>query len=171
MFHLEDSGLPNVWLTSGYRTGEDEFGPYFSIDDIPGLYRTLLPVLAHGFGVMTAGQLRLIRRTLKLTQVELGALLGRTEQSVLLWERDGKIPEDVNQPAPEKIVLCHEAGQWLHVMDSNEYRTTIKWGVPISMQGFVDISGSTNSSPSAIKAGTTVKFVSVFSQDENVVWQ
>lgn len=88
MYHMTNSGLDNVWLENGYKTGTDKFGPYYNIKDIPGLYRAILLVLAHGRGELTARELRIIRRNLKLTQKELAEALGRKEQTVLLWERD-----------------------------------------------------------------------------------
>lgn len=137
MFHMTNSGLPNVWLQSGYKTGEDKFGPYYSIEDLPGLYKAIALSLAHGGGGLSADELRVIRRQLELTQAQLGRALGREEQTVLLWERRGKIPADaaqqikllvlrrfsprmalddafhhLEQPKPERIVLTRRNNQW-----------------------------------------------------------
>lgn len=137
MFHMTNSGLPNVWLQSGYKTGTDRFGPFYSIDDLPGLYRAIALALAHGGGQLSADELRVIRRQLALTQAQLGAALGRTEQTVLLWERSGKIPADaaqhiklmvlrhfspkmtigdafqhLEQPKPARIVMARRDNQW-----------------------------------------------------------
>ncbi|MDP2793372.1 MAG: hypothetical protein Q8O25_04710 [Sulfurisoma sp.] len=142
MFHMTNSGLPNVWLQSGYRTGEDKFGPYYSIDDLPGLYRAIALSLAHGGGQLSATELRVIRRQLQLTQADLGKRLGRTEQTVLLWERRGIIPADaaqqiklmvlrhfsprmtiddafrhLEQPKPERIVMARRHDQWECALD------------------------------------------------------
>ncbi len=145
MFHMTNSGLPNVWLQSGYRTGEDKFGPYYSIEDLPGLYRAIALSLAHGGGDLSADELRVIRRQLKLTQAQLAAKLGRTDQAVLLWERRGKIPADaaqqikllvlrrfsprmaiedafrhLEQPKPARIVLVRRDGQWECALATND---------------------------------------------------
>lgn len=87
MYHFKDSGIENVWLQNGYRTGTDKFGPYLSIDDIPGLYRAIAIALAHGGGSLTCAQLRLMRQQLYMTQKQLAEKIGRTEQTILLWER------------------------------------------------------------------------------------
>lgn len=100
MFHMKNSGLPNVWLEDGYETGEDKFGPYYSIIDIPGLYKAISMEVARGRGSLSASELRLLRRQLELTQKDLGLRIGRTEQTVLLWEkeeceaRSTKIPDN-----------------------------------------------------------------------------
>jgi DNA-binding XRE family transcriptional regulator len=137
MFHMTNCGLPNVWLQSGYKTGTDKFGPFYSIVDLPGLYRAIALALAHGAGQLSADELRVIRRQLELTQAQLGAALGRTEQTVLLWERGGKIPADsaktvklmilrhfspritiedafqhLEQRKPARIVLARTQNQW-----------------------------------------------------------
>lgn len=137
MFHMTNCGLPNVWLQSGFKTGTDKFGSFYSIDDLPGLYRAIALALAHGSGLLSADELRVIRRQLGLTQAQLGAALGRTEQTVLLWERSGKIPADsaqtiklmvlrkfsprmiideafrhLEQRKPERIVLTRRDNQW-----------------------------------------------------------
>ncbi len=142
MYNLKNSGLPNVWLQDGYKTGTDKFGPYYSIEDIPGLYRAIAVVLAHGCGDLTARELRIIRQQLGLTQKQLADKLGRTEQTVLLWERDrtnkrAAIPTDaaqlikfmvlehlrpdmtvaaafrhIGQPRPEHLVMTRSNSQW-----------------------------------------------------------
>lgn len=102
MHHFKDSGLENVWLQDGYRTGTDKFGSYVSIDDIPGLYRAIAIALAHGGGFLCAGGMRLLRQQLDMTQKELAEKIGRSEQTILLWERSAAsektrivaIPED-----------------------------------------------------------------------------
>jgi putative transcriptional regulator len=137
MFHMTNCGLPNVWLQSGFKTGTDKFGNFYSIDDLPGLYRAIALALAHGGGQLSANELLVFRRQLGLTQAQLGAALGRTEQTVLLWERSGKIPADsaqtiklmvlrkfsphmtideafrhLEQRKPERIVLTRRGDQW-----------------------------------------------------------
>lgn len=137
MFHMTNCGLTNVWLQSGFKTGTDKFGTFYSIDDLPGLYRAIVLSLAHGDRQLSADELRIIRRQLGLTQAQLGASLGRTEQTVLLWERSGKIPADaaqhiklmvlrnfsprmtiedafqhLEQPKPARIVMARCDNQW-----------------------------------------------------------
>jgi DNA-binding transcriptional regulator YiaG len=98
---MTNSGLPNVWLASGYETGEDKFGPYYSINDLPGLYVAIAMAITSGDGSLTAGELRLLRRQLDMTQAALAAALGYTEQNILLWERRGAIPA----PAARQVKL------------------------------------------------------------------
>jgi len=141
MFHYPGCELPNVWLESGFQVGEDKFGPYYSVEDIPGLFRAIAFALAHGGGELSAKELRLLRRQLDLTQRDLADKLGRTEQTVLLWERDGgraiHIPADaarlikimvlhhfvprwsidtvlhhIDQPRPNRIILSRQNGHW-----------------------------------------------------------
>ena len=143
MFHMTNSGLNNVWLKNGYKTGEDKFGPYYSINDIPGLYGAITVALAHGGGDLSAAELRVIRRQLGMTQAELGNELGCKDQTVLLWERRGVIPEaeakqikfmilrqfcpemkieaafrHIEQPRPQRLVMSRENGCWDSVINN-----------------------------------------------------
>lgn len=155
MYHLTNNGLPNVWLQDGYKTGTDKFGPYYSINDIPGLYQAIAIALAHGGGELTSCELRVVRRQLGLTQKQLADKLGRTEQTVLLWERDrankcAAIPTDsaqlikfmvldhlrpdmtvpaafrhIDQPRPERLVMTRSNGQWDSAINNIALSTVI----------------------------------------------
>lgn len=106
MFHLTDSGLPNLYLESGFKTGEDKYGSYYSVEDVEGLYRAIAIALTSGGGTMTALELRLLRKQLGISQATLGKTLGRTEQTLLLWERDRPIPQDAAKHI-KLMVLSH----------------------------------------------------------------
>lgn len=150
MLHLTDSGLPNLYLENGYKIGEDKYGSYYSVEDIDGLYRVTAIALASGGGAMTAAELRLLRRRLGITQAELGSVLGRTEQTVLLWERHGRVPDDaaklikfmmlnhleptmplrdafrrLEKRLPEKIVMVRVGNEWMHKPDAEHRQATI----------------------------------------------
>jgi len=101
MYHFKDSGFEHVWLQNGYKTGTDKFGSYLSVDDILGLYRAIAIALAHGGGSLSPAELRLMRQQLHMTQKQLAEKIGRTEQTILLWERCAS-KENVRAPVIPK---------------------------------------------------------------------
>jgi len=139
MYHYTESGLDNVWLKNGFTTVETPYGPATSIDDVDGLHRAIALSLTEKKGQINSKELRFLRLTLKLTQLQLGKLLGAKEQTVSLWERKGTITPTADmmvrllvaekleaQPKPhqiaaaasmlasikEKIVAIESKSQW-----------------------------------------------------------
>lgn len=91
MYHYTECGLNNVWLKNGYTTIETPYGIGTSIDDVDGLHRSIALGLIKKKGNIDGSELRFLRVILKLTQSELGKLLGTTDQTVSLWERNNSI--------------------------------------------------------------------------------
>lgn len=91
MYHYTECGLSNVWLKNGYQTVETPYGPATSIADADGLNQAIALSLIEKKGQIDSKELRFLRLALKLTQLQLGKLLGAKEQTVSLWERKGTI--------------------------------------------------------------------------------
>jgi len=91
MYHYTECGLNNVWLKNGYRTVETPYGPATSVADVDGLNQAVALSLTEKKGQIDGKELRFLRMTLELTQLQLGQLLGAQEQTVSLWERKGTI--------------------------------------------------------------------------------
>lgn len=91
MYHYTECGLGNVWLTNGYRCVETPYGPATSVADVDGLSQSIALSLIEKKGQLNGLELRFLRLALKLTQLQLGALLGAKEQTVSLWERKASI--------------------------------------------------------------------------------
>lgn len=97
MYHYRESGLPNVYLQSGYKEVQTEYGPSVVIADVEGLHRAISVMLVKERPHLTGPEVRFIRRYLEKTQTELAALLGVEEQSVRRWERLARVPKPADR--------------------------------------------------------------------------
>lgn len=91
MYHYTESGLQNVWLTSGYAVRKTPYGKGVAIQDAAGLHNVICSAIAHKPS-LTGAELRFLRKEMGMSQSALAGLLGTTEQNVSLWERRGRIP-------------------------------------------------------------------------------
>lgn len=91
MYHYTESGLQNVWLTSGYVVRKTPYGKGVSIQDVAGLHKAICNVITRKPS-LTGAELRFLRKEMEMSQSALAKLLGTSEQNVSLWERRGRIP-------------------------------------------------------------------------------
>lgn len=88
---LKGSGLPNVYLIGGVTVegnGEDQTTAY---SDLDGLYKAIARVIAIRSRSMDCNELRFLRKRLGMTQADIAALGGKTEQVAAKWEK-GTLP-------------------------------------------------------------------------------
>lgn len=96
-YHYKECGLPNVWLKNGFKVKKTPYGEGISIQDVDGLHAAIGQFLVEKADPLTASELRFLRLELDMSQRRLGALFGREEQTVSLWERGQvKIPSEVD---------------------------------------------------------------------------
>lgn len=114
MYHYKESGLPNVYLTNGYREVVTPYGRSVAIEDVAGLHAALATALVLECQHLTGREVRFIRNFLNLTQAQLASLLGVQEQSVRRWEKLSRVPKaadhsvrliflDTQRPAHPKL--------------------------------------------------------------------
>ncbi len=124
MYHYTECGLSNVWLKNGYRSVETPYGPATSVEDVDGLNKAIALRLIEKKGQIDSKELRFLRLALKLTQLQLGKLLGAKEQTVSLWERKGTITPTADmmvrllaaekldaEPKPHQIAAAASMGE------------------------------------------------------------
>ena len=89
-FHYTGCGLDNIYLSSGvnFREADDEYGSGYSINDADDLHNVLCFILALKPAALSAQEVKFLRIEADLSQKELAAKLGVTDQTVSLWERD-----------------------------------------------------------------------------------
>ena len=92
MSKFDDGGLRDVWLVNGYEWHDTPYGRALSYHDLTGLTLVICRALARKPGRLSGVEFRYLRQHLRLSQASLGKLFGVTEQSVLLWEKRGRIP-------------------------------------------------------------------------------
>lgn len=95
-YHYTQSGLDNVWLENGFRIVETPYGRSVAIDDVPGLHRAVGAELVDKPEKLAGNELRFLRLELELTQSRLGELLGKSSQTVALWEKGSNLPDEVD---------------------------------------------------------------------------
>jgi putative transcriptional regulator len=99
MYHYTESGLPNVWLVNGYTVTDTPYGKGVSINDLQGLHRVIGRALVSK-PRLAGAEIRFLRKELGCSQKGLAEIIGASEQTVSLWERDrGQI-----QPAADRIL-------------------------------------------------------------------
>jgi DNA-binding transcriptional regulator YiaG len=96
MYHYTESGLQNIWLTSGFTVVKTKHGKGISIHDVDGLHRVIGKAIAHK-PRLTGAELRFLRKEMQMPQSALALLVGTTEQNVSLWERRGRIPKPADR--------------------------------------------------------------------------
>ena len=89
-FHYTGCGLDNIYLSSGvnFRKADDEYGNGYSINDADDLHKVLCLIVAMKPAVLSAREVKFLRIEADLSQKEVAAKLGVTDQMVSLWERD-----------------------------------------------------------------------------------
>jgi DNA-binding transcriptional regulator YiaG len=88
MYHYKESGLDNVYLENGYRTHKTPYGAGVSILDTEGLHKVIGQGLISIQKPLNGAELRFLRLEMDATQKDLAAMLGTTEQSLRLWEKN-----------------------------------------------------------------------------------
>jgi len=92
MYHYTESGLPNVWLVNGYTVHDTPYGKGVSINDLEGLHRAIGQALVSK-PRLSGAEIRFLRKELGCSQKALAEIIGTSEQTVSLWERDrGQMP-------------------------------------------------------------------------------
>lgn len=92
MYHYKMCGLDNVWLENGYTAKETRYGKGVSVANADQLHALLATVVAKKEGRLTGKELKFLRNFLCLSQRRVGEMLGCSEQSVSLWERNDNVP-------------------------------------------------------------------------------
>jgi DNA-binding transcriptional regulator YiaG len=93
MHRYKECGLPNVWLENGYKVKQTPYGEIVSVPNADSLLRVLANNLACKKSRFTGRELWFIRTVLCLSQKNLARLLGTTEESLSLWEKNGRMPK------------------------------------------------------------------------------
>lgn len=87
LFHYTACGLDNIYLASGVNNVKTDYGDGYSIHDADDLHQVIGMLVALKPAELSSKEVKFIRVELDLSQKELAALLGVTDQSVSLWER------------------------------------------------------------------------------------
>lgn len=86
-FHYTQCGLDDVYLLSGFKLTETEYGTAFSIQNIEALHEAIAHSLVTRDGTLSAREIRFLRKQLNMTQCQFGDLMGVGDQMVARLEK------------------------------------------------------------------------------------
>jgi putative zinc finger/helix-turn-helix YgiT family protein len=118
-YHYTACGLDNVYLTSGYLTREVGGERYVSVKEVEDLHKAIAMFLARQKKVLTGQEVRFVRKYLDLTQRELGAFLGVSDQSVARYEK-GQSPLEGPTDALLRLLVVAQVGGCIDVREELE---------------------------------------------------
>lgn len=91
-YNYRDCGIEGIYLLNGVTHEEHDGETCTSIKDLDGLHWAIGKHLARNRKTLNSAEIRFLRKTMDLSQQELGHLLGKTSQSVARWEKGTEIP-------------------------------------------------------------------------------
>lgn len=116
-FHYRRSGLDNIYLLNGFDAEWIDGERFVSILDVDGLHKAIGVHLVCHRKTLAPKEIRFLRRTLDLTQAEMGRLIGQSDQQIARWEKG---ENNINGPADRLLrlmfvytLLQSEGGQTL----------------------------------------------------------
>jgi len=90
-YEYKESGLEGIFLHNGYDIMEHGGECFVSVVDTEGLHRRIGEFLVANRKEFSPAELRFLRKTMDLTQSELGRWMGKDSQTVARWEK-GQTP-------------------------------------------------------------------------------
>lgn len=86
-YHYTVCGLTNIYLANGFTIDEYDGQEIVAVKDVDGLHKAIgRHLVVHRKG-LAPDEVRFLRKTLDMTQAELGKALGCDSQSVARWEK------------------------------------------------------------------------------------
>jgi DNA-binding transcriptional regulator YiaG len=95
-YHYVMCGLDNVWLKNGFEITETPYGRGVKIANAEALDLAIAKHLTEKPTPLTGAEVRFLRQMLDISQKRFGELLGRTAQTVALWEKSEQIHDDAD---------------------------------------------------------------------------
>jgi DNA-binding transcriptional regulator YiaG len=101
-FHYRRCGLDNIYLLNGFEIDEEDGDRYVTVLDVDGLHQAIGLHLVSNRKILSPKEIRFLRRTLDLTQAEMGRLINQSGQQVARWEKG---ENNINGPADRLLRL------------------------------------------------------------------
>lgn len=86
-YEYKECGLDGIFLHNGYDVIEHDGEIYASVEDTEGLHRRIGEYLVANRKEFAPAEVRFLRKTMDLTQSELGRWIGQSSQAVARWEK------------------------------------------------------------------------------------
>ena len=86
-FHYRRCGLDNIYLLNGFAIELEDGERYVTVLDVDGLHKAIgIHLVSHRKTLMPK-EIRFLRKTLDLTQAEMGRMIGQSDQQIARWEK------------------------------------------------------------------------------------
>lgn len=108
--HYRECGLNNVFPLNGFTVEETRHGRAVSIENMDGLHLATGTHLAKEKRALTGAELRFLRIELGLSQKMLGALLGKSAQTVARWGK-GQSRIDSTAERVVRVLYTEQTGE------------------------------------------------------------
>lgn len=86
-YEYKECGLDGIFLHNGYDIMEHGGERFVSVVDTEGLHRAIGELLVVNSKELAPNEIRFLRKTMDLTQSELGRWMGKDSQTVARWEK------------------------------------------------------------------------------------
>lgn len=91
MHHYIESGLPNIYLKSGYHLSEEDGEQFVSFEKLDSLHYWIAHYICTKDSRMSAEQVKFVRIEMDMSQSKFGELTFNDRQTVARWEK-GQVP-------------------------------------------------------------------------------
>ena len=86
-YEYKECGLAGIYLHSGYETIEHDGERHVSVIDTLGLHQCIGKHIVYSRKELHPEEIKFLRKTMDLTQSELGQWMGQSSQQVARWEK------------------------------------------------------------------------------------
>ncbi|OHT22184.1 helix-turn-helix domain-containing protein [Edaphosphingomonas haloaromaticamans] len=86
-YEYKECGLSGIFLQNGFSRKERDGEEFISIIDMEGLHRSIGEHLVSNRKELAPAEIKFLRKTMDLTQAELGRMMGQSSQQVARWEK------------------------------------------------------------------------------------
>lgn len=86
-YEYKECGLPGIFLHNGYAIEEMDGEQFVSITDTLALHQAIGHHLVTNRKELAPTEVRFLRKTMDMTQAELGRMMGQSSQQVARWEK------------------------------------------------------------------------------------
>ena len=111
MHHYTMCGLDYVYLRSGFRIHETDYGTGISIERADGLDRAIAGVIVTSHARLRGQEVRFLRSLLGYSQTELANELGLKRLTVARWEGASKTPIQGTADRALRIIVARDLFQ------------------------------------------------------------
>lgn len=109
-FHYRRSGLDNIYLLNGFEPEWVDGERYVTVLDVDGLHKAIGLHLVTYRKTLAPKEIKFLRKTLDLTQAEMGRMIGQSDQQIARWEKG---ESNISGPADRllRIMFAYEIVQ------------------------------------------------------------